>query len=194
MTQERSDHTDYLVHWTKGTFEEALDSLTSIAIDETLYGSANGIRSSDVCVCFSEAPIESFHKGGDYFQPFGVRVSKRWFFEQGGRPVIYQTIEEYNLLSEELRWKHVDFDVSGNNKRNYTWQREWRIKMDELYLPVEEVTLLVPDKKYFDILQQRFSNENYARGLASCDPYGYGMYTPHYPTQADTYPLEYFEK
>lgn len=189
----RSDHTNYVVHWTKGTPEEALDALTSIAIDEAILADTYGVKSGEPCVCFSEAPVESFHRGGEYFQPFGIRVSKKWLFSQGGRPVIYQPSHEFQLLAEQLRWRHVDYDLVGKERRDYSWQREWRIKLDELYLPVSEVTLLVPDKKYFAILEQRFSNENYARGLASCDPYGYGMYMPHNPTQADQYRLEYFK-
>lgn len=190
MNTTRSDHTDYLVHWTKGTIEEAFDSLASIAIDEEIRGGKFGVRSGENCICFSEAPVDCFHERTGAFKPFGIRVSKKWLFSLGGRPVIYQPAHEYYLLPADLAWRHVDYDLAGVKKRDYSWQREWRIRQDSLYLPLDQVTLIIPDEKYREELKHRFFDENYVRGLALCDPYGYGMGYPAEPTSAGEYRVE----
>lgn len=190
MSSTRSDHTDYLVHWTKGTPEEAFEALSSIAVDEEIRGGIFGVRSGDNCICFSEAPVDFFHERKGDFKPFGIRVSKRWIFSLGGRPVIYQPIDEYKLLPPNLSWRHVDFDLTGLKRRDYSWQREWRLRQDRLHLPVDQVTLVIPQEEYREELKRRFENENYTRGLASCDPYGYGMYAPLHETSAGEYRVE----
>ncbi|MFM4846662.1 hypothetical protein ACEUDP_18285 [Aeromonas caviae] len=190
MGTVRTDHTDYLVHWTRGDTDEAFDRLTSIAIDECIYGGNFGVRAGCNCVCFTEAPINHFHEREGFFQPFGIMVSKKWLFGLGGRPVIYQPEDDFILLPKRLQWKHVDYDITGYKKRDYSWQREWRIQTDKLNLPVSEVTLIVPDEDYYDELRERFSNENISRGLASCDSYGYGMGMPIWPTAAEDYRVE----
>ncbi len=53
------------------------------------------------CVCFTEAPIQEFNaifslveiaaskQEKPRYEPYGIAVSKKWLFAQGGRPVIY---------------------------------------------------------------------------------------------------------
>ena len=64
-------------------------------------------------------------------------------FELGGRPVIYQKDEEFYDLPENYRWRHVRFDPS--NGVDYTWEREWRIQIDELPFDSSLVEVVLPD-------------------------------------------------
>jgi hypothetical protein len=73
-------------------------------------------------------------------------VPKTWGFERGGRPVIYQTEEEYHNLPESLRWRHVRFDPL--NGIDFTWEREWRIRIDELVLDISVAVVIVPDSDW----------------------------------------------
>lgn len=100
MATTRKDHTDYVIHWTKGSMDEAFESLVSIAIDEQIIGSSSRITSGDKCICFSEAPQNFFHEREGQFKPFGIRLSKKWLFSLGGRPVIYQAADEFDLLPD----------------------------------------------------------------------------------------------
>ena len=92
----RSDLSNYLIHWmSRETEEDALNSLHSIIIDEKINGSNIKIKGKYSCVCFTEAPAAYFNFDGRYW-PFGIRVSKRYAFKQGARPVIYQRESEFN--------------------------------------------------------------------------------------------------
>ena len=83
-------------------------------------------------------------------------VSKNWLFLKGGRPVIYQPTNEYKLLPEELKYRHQIFDPS--NGKDYTWEREWRIKADKLPIEPLKTTLIVPNRNWEEkILSERYN-------------------------------------
>ncbi|MEW8022336.1 MAG: hypothetical protein AB2777_16780 [Candidatus Thiodiazotropha endolucinida] len=95
----RADLSNHLVHWTSGEdYQEAFSNLVNIILGMKITGSGDKIKSSHVCICFTEAPENEFHRIKSKYSPFGIQVPKKWLFELGGRPVIYQTNEEYNLL------------------------------------------------------------------------------------------------
>ena len=189
MSLNRVDHTNYLVHWTSGGLEEAIEKFKSIAVDGILYGNNYGVRSKDNCICCTEAPVENFHIEGSRYKPFGIRFSKRWYFSQGGRPVIYQPEEDYQSLDESIRWKHVDFDLRDENRCDYSWGREWRLKREELVLPIEEAVLIIPDESYRESFVEYFRDVNFWRGVAtSADPYLYWDLYPESP--GDKYKIE----
>jgi hypothetical protein len=99
-------------------------------------------------VCFSEAPIgELAHLLADpsveamRYKPFGVMVNKACLFAHGGRPVIHQPEAEYPLLHESQQWRHVRYEPPGEDS-----EREWRVRIDELPLDPDAVTLVVPTR------------------------------------------------
>jgi hypothetical protein len=98
--QEREDISNYLVHFIKGdSYEETFGTLSSVVLGSQLLGGNGFIKGSSRCVCFSEAPIKALGQmlmkpsiHGVKYKPFGVILTKKWLFEQGGRPVIYETV------------------------------------------------------------------------------------------------------
>jgi hypothetical protein len=157
----RYDLSPYLIHFTSGaTHDEAFRTLQTIVAERRLIGSSTKIKGLHRCICFSEAPLSSLSRGlvNDYYysrySPFGVLVSKRWLFEQGGRPVIYQTGGEYSLLPETLRWRHVRYELGrGLEEIDFTWEREWRLRTESLEIDSQVATLVVPDSLWARRLQ-----------------------------------------
>jgi len=168
----RDDITNNLVHLTKGIKpdsskhrEEAALILDKIIRERKIIGGTGYIRGSYRCVCFSEAPIGKISfiladgKGGDFkYQPYGVMVSKKWLFEKGGMPVIYGPYNEFNELPEHMRYRHVRFYL-GDYKVDHSWEREWRIKTNELEITPQDVTLVVPDRVAKEAFQQVHGSE-----------------------------------
>jgi hypothetical protein len=90
------------------------------------------------------------------YKPFGVMVSKSWLFSQGGRPVIYQPDEEFELLHESQRFRHVRYEPnapSPDRRVDFTWEREWRILIDELPLVPDQTTVVVPTRVWEEWFQ-----------------------------------------
>ncbi|SRR6266511_3567013 len=158
----RGDLSNRLIHLTRGNTEaEATETFVRIFREGRLRGGNGFIRGGYRCVCFSEAPLAvltqvlanpSVH--GMRYAPFGVMVGKRWLFEQGGRPVIYQSEAEYELLPEEIRFRHVRYEP--HRGIDHTWEREWRIRTDELVLDPSEVTFVVPTRLW----ERKFHGEH----------------------------------
>jgi hypothetical protein len=110
-------------------------------------------------VCFSEAPIGKLaHLLADpsvermRYKLFGVMVDKTWLFAQGGRPVIYQPEAEFEVLPESHRYRHVRYEPP---RVAFTWEREWRVRVDELPLDPAAVTLVVPTRAWERWFQRR---------------------------------------
>ncbi len=118
-----------------------------------LFGGTGMIKGGHTCVCFSEAPLSAIKNGlvnesfYSRYSPFGIMVSKKWFFKQGGRPVIYQTEEEYSQLTEN-KWRHVTYNPSLENPIDFTWEREWRINAEKLELNENMSTIVLPNKEW----------------------------------------------
>jgi hypothetical protein len=127
--------------------------LRKIIADGGLVAGSQYIKGNYRCVCFSEAPLTSLTGGlvnEDYYSrysPFGIMVSKHWLFGQGGRPVIYQSADEYHLLPENHRWRHVLYELRDCKQRiDFTWEREWRIKCDYLAFDQSSAQVVVLDQ------------------------------------------------
>jgi hypothetical protein len=119
-------------------------------------------------VCFTESPLISLSSGlvnvHNYSQyaPFGIMFDKRWIFQQGGRPVIYQTDTEYDELPQKLRWRHVRYEPTNEPPIDFTWEREWRINCEELVFSPVEVVILVPDEEWRErLLNDHEDDQNY---------------------------------
>jgi hypothetical protein len=158
----RGDLSNRLVHLTRGTSpQNAAENFLSVFRSGLLRGSNGYIRGGFNCVCFSEAPLSvltqalaSPPENGMRYAPFGVIVGKSWLFEKGGRPVIYQSHEEYELLSNAQQFRHVRYEP--HRGIDHTWEREWRIHTDALQLEPQETTFVVPTRAW----ERRFHQEH----------------------------------
>jgi len=79
-------------------------------------------------------------------------VDKSWLYQQGGRPVIYQSDEEYYQLPDSHKYRHKVYDpLKGID---FTWEREWRIHTNELILDPSETTVIVPNRGWVENFKQ----------------------------------------
>jgi hypothetical protein len=158
----RTDMSNWLIHCTS-----SFATLKKILNDKSLKGSNENILGGFHCVCFSEAPLSkitsliSFSEAfgntiGDVirYAPFGIAIKKEWLFSNGGRPVIYQPENQYQLLSEHHRYLHVNYDPLQDV--DTTWEREWRILTKKLELDEANVTIFVSNRKYAKKLIEEF--------------------------------------
>lgn len=168
----RDDITNNLIHLTKGVGsdrdkhrEEAALIFDKILTERKLIGGTGFIKGKYTCVCFSEAPIGKLSfiladaGNSDFkYQPYGIMVSKKWLYEKGGLPVIYGPAQEFDSLPEGMRYRHVRFYL-GNYDVDHSWEREWRLKTEELAFTPEDVTLVVPDRAAKEVFQEKHGNE-----------------------------------
>jgi hypothetical protein len=84
---------------------------------------------------------------------------KSWVYNRGGRPVIYQPDSDFSVLPEELRWRHVRFELSEEQVIDFTWEREWRIHCDELPFSQAEAVIVVPNSEWATVLRRRHDAE-----------------------------------
>jgi len=166
MKLVRRDIGNLLFHFTRTPDEDmypeiatsdrnALTLLRKIVEGGRLVGSAKWITNKSKCICFTEAPIHEFtalfslvtlaadKKERPRYQPYGIAVKRDWLYEKGGRPVIYDNKQSYDLLPEPLKYRHVLFEPQ--NGIDCTWEREWRICTDELSLEPNNTLIIVPD-------------------------------------------------
>jgi hypothetical protein len=162
---QRNDISERVVHFTKGqTFEESFSTLCKILNERCLMGGNGLIKGLHSCVCFTETPVETYGKamqkpscpGFGRYHPFGVSISKEWLFERGGRPVIYQSDEEYADLPESHCWRHVRYEPAASI--DFTWEREWRIKADLLRFEYQDVLVVLPDSSWLKKLEDLHLN------------------------------------
>lgn len=169
MRNKRADLSKRVTHLLRpGSDADAFETLYKIACDEHLDGTSRAVIGQTNVVCFSEAPENEFTKERRHFSPFGVSVDKSWFFAAGGRPVIYQSKEEHKYIQEALHWKLVSFDPCKPPEEgwvDWSWQREWRIQSDRLYLPPEQTIFLVPSDEIKEQLLARYQAEEEGRAL-----------------------------
>ncbi len=167
-----------MIHFTKAaTYEDALRALLTIVGEGHLAGGTGMIRGGYRCVCFTEAPLPAIASGlvnTDLFtrySPFGLMFSKRWLYELGGRPVIYQSDAEFHQMPEGTRWRHVRYEPAAVPPVDFTWEREWRVQCDELQFSAGQVALVVPNHEWREFAlriwdyQQALEAETYSTVL-----------------------------
>jgi len=150
----RDDISDKLIHLTRGSnLDDAAKRFVAILHEKKLLGGTSDIKGGSRCVCFSEAPISKLGQilaspdlQGMRYKPFGIMIDKKWLFERGGRPVIYQPDSEYELLHEEQKFRHKCYNPKNNV--DLTWEREWRIRINELPIDPETITVVVPNREW----------------------------------------------
>ncbi|NOZ35874.1 MAG: hypothetical protein GXO80_11320 [Chlorobi bacterium] len=143
----RFDITNTLIHLTRERNDlSAKEVFKKILNEKKILGSIDNIRGKSRCVCFSETPISAIGQiivqEDDRFKygPYGFMFTKKNLFDLGARPVIYQPESDFGILPEELKYRHVRFEIE---KTDYTWEREWRMKTDFINLDSSNVTLIV---------------------------------------------------
>ncbi|HAT4435667.1 TPA: hypothetical protein I9287_002145 [Legionella pneumophila] len=175
----REDLSTQLFHWVTGEdYYEAMEALLSIIDDNQIYGSNNNIKGSFSCICFTEAPAKYFDFSKTRYKPFGISIPKTEIFKLGGRPVIYQTDKEYELLGDEIKWRHVRFDPCGNPSIDFTWEREWRIKAECIDLPDTKTTIAVPNNTWVYGICEEFDSREWLRYQYEVMGYGEDLARP----------------
>ena len=160
----RRDMSDLLFHFTRGADGKSASSILDLILrGGKLRGTSNWSK-PDKVVCFTESPIQEFNAifslssiaNSDHehprYEPYGIAVSKKWLYKQGGRPVIYDSKESQNEYSGALSYRFVPYNPECEDK-DYTWEREWRIKTNELNLDPTSTLVIVPSaEEAFDIV------------------------------------------
>lgn len=169
----RDDLSDRLIHLTRGTGtdaaknrDEAVLNLIAILKSSVLKGGDGFIKGKYRCTCFSEAPVSKLpyiianataHKFK--YEPYGVMVDKRWFYQQGGRPVIYGPEDDYKALPEDMKYRYVRLHLDGPYDVDFTWEREWRLRTDALSLDPANVTVVLPDRNARNVFTDNFGDK-----------------------------------
>jgi hypothetical protein len=158
---DRFDISEKLIHFTNGGSQsDAFARLAAIIRERRLMGGTRMIKGSYRCVCFTEAPPAAF--ASEFvnqfpfarYSQFGLMFDKAWIYERGGRPVIYQSDGEFDVLPEELRWRHVRFEPVGDQIVDFTWEREWRVRCDALKFTPGAAIIVVPNGQWADALRR----------------------------------------
>lgn len=165
----RDDLSERLIHLTRDLDSiSGQDRFMQIVNSKQILGSSLNIRGGYKCICFSEAPISALgqiiaKKDSDiHYSPYGFMFSKDYLYKLGARPVIYQSDDEYELLSDEIKYRHVRFDLSKDKKSDWTWEREWRLKTEGLPITPKDVTLIIPTRE----IEEKMKNENHDINIA----------------------------
>src|SRR5690606_35273332 len=75
----------------------------------------------------------------------------------------YQPDTDYLGLSESNSWRHVRYEPDQDPPVDFSWEREWRIKTDELALPAEEVFLILPGRGWARELELEHEHNEHGR-------------------------------
>lgn len=159
---ERNDMAARITHLTRGEdSDDAFENLWKILIAKKLKGSGNSgfINGDRKAVCLQELPLSAIAENLMYeetlndrvrYSPFGVRFSKSFIYNKGGRPVIYENTDIMkSLLPKSEYWRIVDLDLSDSNSFvDWTHEREWRVP-DELLFDYKNIEIIVKSDKYY---------------------------------------------
>ncbi len=157
----RDDLSDRLIHLTKGEPEQAMGTLLTIIDERRLIGGIGYIKGKHHCVCFSESPISKIGfllaqpREDVKYKPYGIMFRKTWIYRKGGRPVFYQSEQDYAKLPPELQHLHVRFDLSYSPPTDHSWEREWRLRADELPFTPDDVSLILPNRAVLDVMVEQ---------------------------------------
>lgn len=165
MTRARPDLSTKLVHLVKGdTMDMAFETLLNILNERQLKGGNGNIKGGHNCVCFTETPLPqlalslSNRRSNKFkYRALGILVDKAWAFGKGARPAIYQPDNDYNLLHETIKYRHVRYEPHNiTDPVDFTWEREWRLKANNLSFSEAEVAVIVPKRRWADALMTVF--------------------------------------
>lgn len=170
---ERSDLSTGIVHLTRDTESKKLvQVLFEIVSTGKIVGSTTQsgfIIGATPAVCFQDAPLHGICQNVFYEQKYqesnagakvryraaGLLLPKRYAYEKGARPVIYdKTSSAKQYVQSDQWWRIVNFDLSNENSIvDWTHEREWRAPGD-FEFDIKEATLLfVNSRTYRDFVQ-----------------------------------------
>jgi hypothetical protein len=176
----RSDLTSVLTHLTKpicdtkGLSEDKINELATKNLIKILHeGEIKGsttekgfIKGSIPAVCFQDVPIYGLVQNVEHelqrrrnnpneryrYCGVGMAFNKRYIFERGGRPVIYeQTKIAEEILPEKEYWRIVNLDIGMGKEHLIDWthEREWRLPNKLEFIP-QAAHILLYDKICWD--------------------------------------------
>ncbi|POY40620.1 hypothetical protein C3L50_03750 [Flavobacterium alvei] len=145
IIKSREDISDYLFHFTKRnnareTLHKIIDNNSLKDIEEKGF------------LCFTESPItlligmfKIFEEYPDpMYSPYGIAVKKDYFFNLGGRTVVYGSSNDKKELLPTSQWR---FEEHNPKIRDFSWLREWRLNIKELKLDKENFFVITKTKK-----------------------------------------------
>ena len=153
----RKDLSDWVWHFTRRKPKSNEPVELEALIESLKTGFIKGgcdFECTETSVCLTDMPlIEAIRqspklKEASYarFSDYGVGFNKKWLFGQGGLPVIYHPRDRIDTdfsPPSDLRWRVVGIDLAKD--KDYTWQREWRVKTAKLPVRQSEVLVVVRD-------------------------------------------------
>lgn len=153
VAKVRTDITSYLFHFVNRDAVPA-DTLRAILKCGYIRGGIYPPAETKT-VCFTEAPLADVVREDGILDShsyqrlslWGIGFKKKFIFESGGLPVIYQPRTRLLDIHPDARWRHVDFDLETGT--DYTWQREWRVPSEEFHFESEDTVLVVPSVEEF---------------------------------------------
>lgn len=154
VTETRPDLSGWLIHFVKGDPKSAPRTIDSIL--------EHGLENRGKGLCFTESPLLGFAALLDYmgrtypesplYTAYGVAIRKSWFFDLGGRPVIYLPKGEFEHLKEPIQYLWEEYEPG---RADFTWLREWRSNKDRLALTKENTVVVVPTEvageKFYEV-------------------------------------------
>ena len=166
----RIDHSDYIIHFTKGaTDEEAYTNFKSIVSDGRINCGTGFIIHPNCCICFTEAPLNCLNENDGFklgyfgrYNPFGFLFTKKYIANLGGRHVIYSPENERDQIPDELKWRYVKYEPNENPRPiDFTWEREWRLNIPSLELNPQHVKLILPNRGWINRFQEDHFQEQH---------------------------------
>ena len=161
IVSSREDVSDYVFHFTRQP--DGKNTLKQIIQDKAI----KDIHKKGF-ICFTEAPIAQLVKMFEIlkgssvahpqykYAPYGIGIKKSYFYERGGRPVIYASNEEISFVSNLSNLISSESDKVYFEKRfawrfqpfipdlyDFTWLREWRIPLAQFDLDYENCFAIV---------------------------------------------------
>ncbi|WP_419891587.1 DUF2971 domain-containing protein [Paenibacillus xylanexedens] len=183
--KSRSDLSGYLYHLTKAEVDKngkitlnVIDRLMKIINERRLIGSSteSGFITGDrKAVCFQDTPIGSLMENivheKDYrdklggkirYVSIGLAFPKPYIFQNGGRPVFYESKEvAKQILPKTEWWRIVDYNLMHKNYLiDWTHEREWRLPLDEFIFELSKVTIILPNQQMFLDFMDKISQED----------------------------------
>jgi hypothetical protein len=163
---ERSDLTGQLTHLTRAKDSQGLvNRLMSILSQRKLFGSDSSfIHGGTKAVYFQDAPLSGICQNVHFEERYrqenlevkrrycacGLMFDKLHVFSNGGRPVIYDRVEDAKeFLREDQWWRIVSLDFSDpDHMIDWTHEREWRLPGD-FEFDIKKATVILPDPKTY---------------------------------------------
>ncbi|BFH62438.1 DUF2971 domain-containing protein [Paenibacillus azoreducens] len=171
------------------------DVLIKILNEKKLVGTDKKafVAGNSKVICFQDLPLYSvsqnaYYEGVDLnakpgyisykenarYVPFGLLFTKKTLWDKGARPVIYEDKRSFlEKLDSSEHWRVVHMDLSNPaDLKDFTHEREWRLKTDEFTFEYEDVYILLDESFSYRYFVKHASEEiqNKIRGIIMLHP------------------------